>query len=1328
MPPGNRKLISKLEKLWEKFTPKRSFKPEDGLDYWREHIFLQFVSVMLLLGIILLLQVTLLDFQLQDTALIVVDLLAFSAVAFAAFAKKLKFRTRVHILMVIVYTIGLNLQIIGGTVGNGNVVLFMFPALAAILLGMREAAIALGLNFITLLILGILLSLGKLSDTGMAQYTLHQWIATASGLLFFNTLFTISISSLLRGYTKSYEGIKTARTALRESQERYQAIIEDQIELIDRWLPDGTLTFVNQAAADFSGIPREELIGMNFFSFLQEEDQAQLKEHIKTLTPAHPVVTMEEVITINGETNWIRWTNRALFNEKGEIQEFQSVGSDITERKRAEESLERSESRYRAIVETQSEIISRWRPDGSLTFINDAGCRFYGKPFEELLKISIIDLAPSQEKQKLRDYIASFSVENPSQTVQFSGPDKDGNNHWFEWRDNAIIEKGRIVEFQSVGRDITEEKQIRDELLKSEARYRAVIEDQVELIGRLSPDGKINFFNHAFAHFYGLNPDENFGISVFDLIESEEAATLMREFNRLSPENPIHSNTYLERNASGESRWYTWTNHGIFDAYGNLIEIQVIGQDVHEQRKAEQALQDSEARYRAVVEDQVELICRMLPDGTINFTNHAYARFFGMVPEDLIGSNLADVIGPEEAEELLGYFTALTLQQPVYLNIHLETNNNGENRWFRWTNHGIFDSEGNLREIQAIGQDIHERKLAEQALQESETRYRAVVEDQVEMICRMLPEGTYTFVNNAYARFYGKTPEELIGRNVQEIIPPEIAASSIENSRKLTPEEPLLQKISFETNAKGENRWFSWTDRGIFNGNGKLIEIQAIGRDIHEQILAEQALQKSEARYRAIVEDQVEMICRIVPGGTYTFVNNAYARFYGKTPGELIGRNVQEIIPSEVAASSKKNSKNLTPEEPLVQNISIETNAKGENRWFLWTDRGIFDENGNLIEIQGIGRDIHEQILAEQALEKSEARYRAIVENQIEPVCRWLPDFTLTFVNDAYCNLFNKLRDELLGKSIKSTVPDEDWMIIEQMVLDLKTGASSAVDENRVITANGVRWLQWALSAIRDENGAIIEFQSVGHDTSEQKHTQQMLEKTLSDQIKLSQANSELAERLEGLYLTDVNRHETQLRYLASELHDDVLNALAVFSTNIDLEEIPAHVSQAYEQAVQRTREIVSGLRTAMLNYGLYIGLETLADELSDQLPDGPLIYIDVPHSVIRYDPEVELHLFRIAQEACSNAIKHANASEIHIRGELDVERVLLEISDNGSGFDAEEILDLPDLLRKEHFGLAGMFERAELIHGELSINAVPQEGTRVRVVWHASPAAKHTA
>ncbi len=1318
----SREFFSKIPNALKKLFPKPQYQPDDGLAYWREQIFMRVVVMGVLFIAPLVGILALIAVRLQNWTGLISLCLAYLAGIVSAFFQRISIRYRIIIFLLTLYSFGLFLQIANGPIDNGFVLLFFFTIMSALLLDIDFAVYAMGLNFITFLILGILLISGVLQNSGMSYYSLNRWVGVIIGFIPVNLIATFSISVILTGLAKGIDDSKKSATALQQNEARYRAVVEDQIELIDRWLPDGTLTFVNQAAADFSGIPREELIGMNFFSFLPEEVQAILKERIKTLTPADPVVTMEEAVIVNGRTYWMRWTNRALFNEKGEIQEFQSAGSDITQRKHAEENLERSENRYRAIVESQHEIISRWRPDGSLTFINDAGCRFYGKPVEELLQTSIIDLAPPEEKQKLRDYIALFSIENPGQTVQLSGPDKDGNNHWFEWQDNALIEKGRIVEFQSVGRDITEEKRIRNELLKSEARYRAVVEDQVELICRMLPDGTINFTNHAYARFFGLVPKDLIGSNLADVVGTVEAEELLGHFARLSFQHPTYINTHLETNIDGEDRWFRWTNRGIFDDQGKLVEIQAIGQDIHERKLAEQALQASEARYRSVVEDQLELICRVFPDGTYTFANHAYASFYGSTPDELIGRNVSEVLAADIIKNIDEDHALLTPKDPTRQRTNLTTNAKGEIEWFTWTDLGIFDEEGNLIEIQGIGRNIHEQILAEQALEKSETLYRGIIEDQVELICRTLPDGTLTFVNYAFARFFGKKPEDLIGSNTATIIEPEVTSDLIEKVAHLSPENPVLLNTHLATSGTNKKRWIAWTNRGIFDDQGKLVEIQAIGQDIHDRKLAEQALQESESRYRAVVEDQVEMICRILPGGTYTFVNNAYARFYGKTPEELIGRNVQEIIPPEIAASSIKNSQKLTPEEPLMQKINFETNAKGEKRWFSWTDHGIFNANGNLIEIQAIGRDIHEQILAEQALEKSEARYRAIVENQIEPVCRWQPDFTLTFVNDSYCKLFNKTRDELLGKSFQSSVPDEDWIVIEQMVLDLKTGASSAVAENRLITANGVRWLQWALSAIRDENGAIIEFQSVGHDTSEQKHIQQMLEKTLSDQIKLSKDNSELAERLEGLYLTDVNRHETQLRHLAIELHDDVLNALAVVSTNLDPDGTPKHVIEAYERAIQRTREIVNGLRTAMLNYGLYIGLETLADELSDQMPEGPLVYIDIPQSAIRYDPDVELHLFRIAQEACNNAIKHANASEVHIRGKLDVERVLLEISDNGSGFDAEEILDLPDLLRKEHFGLAGMFERAELIHGELSINASPQEGSRVRVTWHAMP------
>jgi diguanylate cyclase (GGDEF)-like protein/PAS domain S-box-containing protein len=131
-----------------------------------------------------------------------------------------------------------------------------------------------------------------------------------------------------------------AEEALRESEARYRAIVEDQTELICRFLPDGTLTFVNEAYCHYFGKKHEELIGSSFMPLILERDQAFIEEQLTSLSLENPVVTYEHRIMLpDGEIRWQQWTNRAIFDERGRFIEFQSVGRDITEWVRAEEQL-----------------------------------------------------------------------------------------------------------------------------------------------------------------------------------------------------------------------------------------------------------------------------------------------------------------------------------------------------------------------------------------------------------------------------------------------------------------------------------------------------------------------------------------------------------------------------------------------------------------------------------------------------------------------------------------------------------------------------------------------------------------------------------------------------------------------------------------------------------------------------------------------------------------------------------------------------------------------------------------------------------------------------
>lgn len=185
--------------------------------------------------------------------------------------------------------------------------------------------------------------------------------------------------------------INDARRVIRKEKKRYQSALEEQREFNCHLTEAGILSHVNEAYCRYFGKKAEELIGQNYFTLIPKNDQAEIRRRFAVLTPENPVTIYDQKIkTSSGEIRWQQYSNRAVFDKSGKIVEFLVVGRDITERKRSEESLRESEKRYRAIVEDQIELVCRYRPDGTLTFVNQSYCRLYGKTREELIDKSFL--------------------------------------------------------------------------------------------------------------------------------------------------------------------------------------------------------------------------------------------------------------------------------------------------------------------------------------------------------------------------------------------------------------------------------------------------------------------------------------------------------------------------------------------------------------------------------------------------------------------------------------------------------------------------------------------------------------------------------------------------------------------------------------------------------------------------------------------------------------------------------------------------------------------------------------------------------------------------
>ena len=225
----------------------------------------------------------------------------------------------------------------------------------------------------------------------------------------------------------------------------------------------------------------------------------------------------------------------------------------------------------------------------------------------------------------------------------------------------------------------------------------------------------------------------------------------------------------------------------------------------------------------------------------------------------------------------------------------------------------------------------------------------------------------------------------------------------------------------------------------------------------------------------------------------------------------------------------------------------------------------------------------------------------------------------------------------------------------------------------------------------------------------------------LMNQTALAIKNIDQAQHLRDLYQTNITHQEEEMARMARELHDDVLGQLAMLSVNADdLPSSPAFIT-ALQETTQAIREIIGELRPATLTYGLPVAFEEMADEITPEGAGAPKVEIATSLSNERYPAEIELHLYRIVQEAFQNAIQYAQAKFITIQGEFKADRIQLVVEDDGRGFYINDQADLAWLLANRYFGLATMYERATIIGAQVNIQSAIDRGTRVTISWEAT-------
>jgi PAS domain S-box-containing protein len=491
---------------------------------------------------------------------------------------------------------------------------------------------------------------------------------------------------------------RAAEEALRKSEERYRAIVEDQAEFVTRFLPDTTVTFVNEASACFFGLTREQLVGQRFLQILPEEERLWVIENIHRLTAENPIATIEHRVNLpDGRIGWTQWTNRALYDEQGRLVEYQAVGRDITAHKRAEEALQAQKDLLSTVISATPDLLVLKDRDLVYRMVNPAFCRLLDLPEEEILGKTDVDLFPQPEAERYRaDDL--YVMATGASLVQDEAVTGENGRRWFQVIKTPIAgEDGSRGGVLCSVREITARRRFEEALQESEARYRIVTEGSLAGV-YLIQGGKFRYINPVLAGAFGYRPEEIIDIlGPLDLVSPENRPEVDKRMQvRLSGEEGPAYYGFTGARKDGSPIYCEVMSRAVDYKGGKALLGTLL--DVTERRRAEEALKASEAKYRSIFEAVNDALAVVdLENGDVLEINPRALEMTGYRGGEVQPLNIFDVCSQEppftvsEARE----WVRQAIQEGPQLFEWLAEDRRGRRFWV----------EVNLKRTQLAGQD-----------------------------------------------------------------------------------------------------------------------------------------------------------------------------------------------------------------------------------------------------------------------------------------------------------------------------------------------------------------------------------------------------------------------------------------------------------------------------------------------------------------------------------------------------------------------------------------------------------------------------------------------
>ncbi len=504
---------------------------------------------------------------------------------------------------------------------------------------------------------------------------------------------------------------------LREDEALYRRLVEYLPLFIATFLPDGTLTYVNDALAKSVGMTTSELVGLNFYQFLSAKDQEMVRARLALLTPEHPVETHEQRYRTD---NYHQWTNRAVFDATEKVIGFYATGEDITERKQGEIAL-RKQARYqRALLDNFPFAV--WLKDSESRFleVNIGFARTFGvSSTDELIGKNDFDIAPRDLAEGYRAddraVLDSHQLRHREEQILTGGVRK-----WFEtYKAPVLDDNGEVLGTVGFARDISERKEVEAALLESEQRFRSLMENIPSVaVQGCGFDGTVTFWNLASERLYGYSASEALGKNLLDLIipeEMKEDAIGAREQMIKSGEPTAASELLLKRRDG--SRVPVFSSHALVNRTGRSPEYFRLDIDLTERNEAKMALREQEGFFHLIAENISDFISVLDVRGRRLYNSPSYKNFLGN-HSDLRGTDSFADVHPDDRECVRQVFRATVETGEGYPLEYRLVRKDGSVREMESRGNAIKDNEGRVERVVVVSNDVTERKRMEREIRQ----------------------------------------------------------------------------------------------------------------------------------------------------------------------------------------------------------------------------------------------------------------------------------------------------------------------------------------------------------------------------------------------------------------------------------------------------------------------------------------------------------------------------------------------------------------------------------------------------------------------------------